>query len=222
MNKDVIEYRLTYCRRKTIAIVVSAERGVEVRVPHFVSRAEAERFVAEKQDWIRRKVEEFSARPARHQPQFHWGSRHFVLGEPQTFHHDESQQPDILLPGAAHEPASRIENRINGWFRQEALSLFEERHAFWRQQLQWMNLPPSWVEVRVMKRRWGSCRRSGKITLNTALFKYPLECVDAVIVHELCHLLEFNHSSRFYHLMTQAMPGWKKWDRLLTDLANRY
>jgi len=73
-----------------------------------------------------------------------------------------------------------------------------------------------------MKRRWGSCRRNGKITLNLALMKYPLECIDAVIVHELCHLLEFNHSPRFYRLMTRAMPQWKTWDRMLTELAQRY
>ncbi|HVL02537.1 MAG TPA: SprT family zinc-dependent metalloprotease [Dongiaceae bacterium] len=222
MTSDVIEYRLTYCRRKTIGIYVSAERGVEVRVPYFVSRAEAERFVVEKQDWIRRKMLEFAAVPVRYEPPFQWGARHFVLGEPQSFHHDEAAMPDILLPGSAADTTNRIENRIGLWYRQEALALFEERHQYWCEQLGWMNLPTSWVEARAMKRRWGSCRRNGKITLNTFLFKYPLECVDAVIVHELCHLLEFNHSPRFYRLMTQAMPSWKKWDRMLTDLAQRY
>lgn len=222
MTETDFPYRLTYSRRKTLAIVVSAERGVEVRVPHFVSRAEAERFVQEKEDWIQRKMLAFSRQPARHAPQFVWGSRHFVLGEAQTFHHDEAAAPDILLPGRADDPASRVETRIQHWYRQEALCLFQERHRHWCQQLQGMGLPSSWVEVRTMKRRWGSCRRSGRITLNIALMKYPLECVDAVIVHELCHLLEFNHSPRFYRLMTQAMPAWKQWDRLLTELSQRY
>src|SRR5690606_31243452 len=144
------------------------ERGVEVRVPHFVSRVEAERFVTEKQDWIRRKQEEFSARPTRHEPQFHWGSRHFVLGEAQTFHHDAALAPDILLAGSDGDVESRIATRISHWYREECLTLFQERHQHWREQLQWMTLPPAWVDVRAMKRRWGSCRRNGRITLNTA------------------------------------------------------
>ena len=100
--------------------------------------------------------------------------------------------------------------------------MFEERHAFWSEQMAPMGISASWVEVRAMKRRWGSCRRNGKITLNLALMKYPLECIDAVIVHELCHLLEFNHSPRFYAHMTRAMPTWKQWDRMLTRLAQLY
>ena len=145
-----------------------------------------------------------------------------MLGELQCFHHDGQQQPDIVLPGRADDSEARVAGRINRWYREEAQILFQERHAYWTEQLAFLELPESWVEVRVMKRRWGSCRRNGKITLNLSLMKYPLECIDAVIVHELCHLLEFNHSPRFYRLMTRAMPHWKKWDRMLTELAQRY
>jgi hypothetical protein len=219
---DVIEYKLTYCRRKTIGIYVSAEAGVEVRVPYFVARAEAERFVAEKQDWIRRKLTEFSSRPQKHEPVFAWGAPHFLLGESVRFHCDPEEPHDILLPGRLSDPEQRIGNQIQTWFRNEARQLFDERHQFWREQMADMNLPESFIEIRTMKRRWGSCRRNGKITLNLALMKYPLECIDAVIVHELCHLLEFNHSRRFYAHMTRAMPQWKKWDRMLVELAQRY
>lgn len=217
-----IKYTLTYCRRKTIGIYVSAEKGVEVRVPHFVARTEAERFVLEKQDWIRRKLAEFARRPERHEPEWAWGSAHYLLGEPVRFHCDPAQAHDILLPGRTTDAADRIGTRIQSWYRTEANQLFEERHGFWRERMQPMGLPASWIETRIMKRRWGSCRRNGKITLNLALMKYPLECIDAVIVHELCHLLEFNHSPRFYAHMTRAMPQWKQWDRLLVQLAQRY
>lgn len=220
--QESIEYRLTYCRRKTIGIYVSAERGVEVRVPHFVARSEAERFVLEKQDWIRRKLAEFSTRPQRHEPVWQWGAEHYFLGEPVRFHCDPAKDHDILIPGNAGDSAERISSRIQGWIRAEAHQLFEERHAFWSEQMAPMGITSSWVEIRAMKRRWGSCRRNGKITLNLALMKYPLECIDAVIVHELCHLLEFNHSPRFYAHMTRAMPTWKQWDRMLTRLAQLY
>lgn len=221
-SADVIEYTLTYCRRKTIGIYVSAESGVEVRVPYFVARTEAERFVLEKQDWIRRKLADFSTRPQRHVPESAWGAAHYLLGEAVRFHCRPDQPHDILISGRMDDPTERIEARIQRWYRSEAQQLFDERHTHWREQMAAMNLPDSFIEIRTMKRRWGSCRRNGKITLNLALMKYPLECIDAVIVHELCHLLEFNHSRRFYAHMTRAMPQWKKWDRLLLELAQRY
>ena len=217
-----VDWRLTHCRRKTIAIHVSAESGVEVRAPYGVGRAEAERFVLAKQDWIRRKLAEFSTRPEKYEPEPAWGSAHYFLGEPLRFHCDPAVNHDILLFGHPADLPERIGGRIQQWFRTEAATLFEERHQFWRAQMDAMNLPPSFIEIRVMKRRWGSCRRNGKITLNLALLKYPLECIDAVIVHELCHLLEFNHSPRFYAQMTRAMPQWKKWDRMLLELARCY
>lgn len=222
MSDSAIEYSLTYGRRKTIGIYVSAENGVEVRVPYFVSRSEAERFVAEKQDWIQRKLAEFSCRPVRHEPELRWGAPHYFLGEALRFHCDADQPHDILLAGRPSDDEQRIGNQIQRWFRQEAQQLFDERHQAWRERMAFMELPPSFIEIRVMKRRWGSCRRNGKITLNLALVKYPLECIDAVIVHELCHLLEFNHSPRFYAQMTRAMPEWRKWDRMLVELARRY
>ncbi len=219
---DLIEYRLTYCRRKTIGIYVSAENGVEVRVPYFVARIEAERFVLQKQDWIQRKLAEFSTRPQRYEPVFEWGARHYLLGEQQAFHCLPGEPHDILLAGNPADSSARIEGKIQRWFRDEAQQLFDERHQYWREQMAAMALPESFVEIRSMKRRWGSCRRNGKITLNLALMKYPLECIDAVIVHELCHLLEFNHSRRFYAHMTRVMPNWQKWDRMLAQLAQLY
>ena len=60
-----------------------------------------------------------------------------------------------------------------------------------------------------MKARWGSCARSGAITLNLRLMQAPLALLDYVIVHELCHLWEMNHGPAFYARLDQALPGWR-------------
>ena len=65
------------------------------------------------------------------------------------------------------------------------------------------------IKLRKMKRQWGNCSLKGIITLNTALIKAPEICIDYVILHELCHFAEHNHSPRFYRLLTQVMPDWK-------------
>lgn len=63
---------------------------------------------------------------------------------------------------------------------------------------------------RNMKSRWGSCQPStGRICLNTRLALYPPECLEYVVVHELCHLLVKGHGKDFHELMTSVMPDWK-------------
>lgn len=56
----------------------------------------------------------------------------------------------------------------------------------------------------------GQCSPNGRITLNPHLVKAPRECIDYVVLHELCHIAEHNHSERFYRLMGQVMPQWEK------------
>jgi len=216
------DYSIKYSRRKTIGIYVSAENGVEVRVPYFVARQEAVRFVESKRDWIESQLASIASRPRRFEPDYSWGGSFYFLGERQVIHWREEPGVDLVIKGAANDGAEEIEPRVQRWFRQQALELFVERHQFWREQMQDLNLPASTMGVRAMKRRWGSCRRSGQIVLNSHLARYPLNCVDVVVVHELCHLLEFNHSKRFYQLMGAVMPDWKQHDSMLNRLSLLY
>ncbi|MNI90038.1 WLM domain protein [compost metagenome] len=70
-----------------------------------------------------------------------------------------------------------------------------------------------------MQTQWGSCSPKGRITLNPHLVKTPRECIDYVILHELCHIAEHNHSERFYRLLTQVMPNWEKVKARLDGMA---
>ena len=66
--------------------------------------------------------------------------------------------------------------------------------------------------------RWGSCSKTGKVTLNLKLIQAPRALIDYVILHELCHLLELNHSPRFWALLTRVIPEWER----LRDELNHY
>ena len=73
-----------------------------------------------------------------------------------------------------------------------------------------MGVHASGWTFRWMKTRWGSCTpRTGKIRLNTKLIFCPEECLEYVLVHELCHLIEPSHNQRFQNYMTKFLPDWK-------------
>ncbi len=217
-----LRYQLQYAKRKTIGIYVEPNMTVKVKAPYFVSRLEVHRFVQEKQSWIERQLEKYAEQPQKIEPRFEWGGSIHVLGTPKVFHCHQETEVDIVIRGNPSDPPVHIQQRLDHWFKQESLKVFTARHDYWRIQLAAMKLPASRIKVRRMKRRWGSCRQSGDITLNSQLLKYPVDCIDAVVVHELCHLIEFNHSPRFYRLMDVALPHWKRLDDSLNDLSLRY
>lgn len=79
-----------------------------------------------------------------------------------------------------------------------------------------INMPT--IEVRSMKKRWGSCIPSkNKINLNTLLIQAPKNCIEYVILHEFCHFIHPNHSKNFYNFLTIMMPDWKERKAILEN-----
>lgn len=81
------------------------------------------------------------------------------------------------------------------------------------------------ITIRSQRTRWGSCSSKGNLNFNCLLMLAPQEVLDSVVVHELCHRKEMNHSDRFYREVLKVFPEYKKWDKWLKDhgpeLVNR-
>lgn len=105
--------------------------------------------------------------------------------------------------------ADDVRLALQRWYRQRAFSYFSSRTARLAAELPWVETAPP-VKLLKMKRYWGSCSPHGAITLNPALIKAPVHCVEYVLLHELCHLAEHNHSPRFYALLDRHMPEWRE------------
>lgn len=73
------------------------------------------------------------------------------------------------------------------------------------------------ITIRCQKTRWGSCSAKKNLNFNVLLMLTPPEVVDSVVVHELCHLWEMNHSARFYQRVYAAYPEYDRWNRWLKD-----
>ena len=66
------------------------------------------------------------------------------------------------------------------------------------------------MKIMQLKKRWGSLSKNGTLTLNRDLIKAPKECIEYVIIHELCHLEHHNHGPEFYRLLERSLPDWVK------------
>lgn len=114
----------------------------------------------------------------------------------------------IVVTVPARVPAA-VRFALDTWYRERARVVFAQRLAAVAAPLRWVKtLPP--IRLRCMAVQWGSCSPAGRITLNPLLVKTPRECIDYVLLHELCHLLHHNHSPRFYSTLDRQLPGWRR------------
>ena len=114
-----------------------------------------------------------------------------------------------------------VKGLINDWYKYRAEHIFHERLHYLLPQTTWVKGIPGF-RILPMQKQWGSCSAKGTLMLNPHLVKAPKECIDYVILHELCHIAEHNHSERFWRLLTQIMPHWKEVKSRLDGMAELY
>ncbi|GAA3704602.1 hypothetical protein GCM10022421_09280 [Oceanisphaera sediminis] len=112
----------------------------------------------------------------------------------------------ISLPLKVREQnPDKVQTLLNDWYRHKARDVFARRLDAMLDQALWVTGRPP-IRILTMQTQWGSCSPLGRLTLNPHLVKSPRDCIDYVILHELCHIAEHNHGERFYRLLKQVMP----------------
>lgn len=227
---EVLGFRLLRSARRTIAIYVNRDGSVLVRAPLRASFTEVCGFLRERWDWLQHHRQRFLSEPQPATRRFRDGEPILHLGEELTLRIESASRTRALrrgqelhlgVPPAAPEDNSGVLAAVEAWQRREALVLFPERLAQCHGDMRDLCLPVPQLRVRKMRSRWGSCSRGAVITLNLELIRMPLACIDYVITHELCHLVEFNHSPRFYALQERFIPDWKERKRRLEALGRQ-
>jgi predicted metal-dependent hydrolase len=213
----LVSYRFERSRRRSIGFVIGAE-GLVVRAPSWVTLREVDAAVQEKAAWIVAKLQQFKQRQSEHvQQAIDWthgaeipylGStlRLCVLERGAVLPPTDDAVPELRLslpPGAS---AQQVREAAEVWFKKKARPLFEERLAHFAPQLgvQWQKLSLSSART-----RWGSARSDGHIRLNWRLIHLPISQIDYVVVHELAHLREMNHSPRFWDTVGGVLPDYR-------------
>ncbi len=110
---------------------------------------------------------------------------------------------------AGEASSVRVKGLLDTWYLEKARIKFHERLEVWRHFAETSRIMPR-LQIKRMSKRWGSLSKQGTLTLNADLIRAPMECIDYVIVHELCHLKHSNHGAEFYRLLESFLPGWEK------------
>ena len=216
-----LRYHLRFAERKSLGVRVSPDGSVTVTAPPDTPLPVIEQRLLTKAAWIRRQRDFFlSFEPRRAPRRYVSGETHLYLGKQYRLKvhpvADKTEERVRLQRGYFHvrtttpDAPERTEAQLRAWYERQAdrrfTALLERRLPAARRYYD----GPVKLQARWLTRRWGSCRRSGTLTLNYELIKAPVECIEYVLVHELCHLAEFNHGPRFYALLEAEWPEWEK------------
>jgi predicted metal-dependent hydrolase len=212
-----IPYTLTYTGRATLAIHVHPDLRVTVEAPLDSEFAEIEKRLHKKAAWILRQQADFRRYSLDFPPrQYISGETHRYLGQQYRLkvRVSPAEKESVVLDREQLLVTVREKTRagklVQAWYRQRAAEIFSECVAAWMPHFERLGHSLPKVVVRQMRSRWGSCTARGKITLNLKLVMVPRQLIDYVIVHELCHLAEHNHSKGFYALLARVMPDWEE------------
>jgi predicted metal-dependent hydrolase len=215
LGARTLHYRLKRSSRKSIGFVIDGT-GLSITAPRWVTIADIETAIAEKQRWIFAKLAEWQTRTEqRALPRVEWsdGAELPFLGKPITVKLGASllafdQETRVLaLPLPPHADAQQIKDRVTGWLQGEATRIFGERLDVYAEKL---GVSFRSYALSSAATRWGSCSSEGRIRLNWRLIHFPLSVVDYVVAHELAHLREMNHSPRFWETVESIFPEFRE------------
>lgn len=201
--------------RQTLSIQVLADGTVRAVAPMLADEYEIRQRLERRGAWILRQQRELAMLPpplpAR---QYVSGEMHRYLGRQHRLRIQVSEGEavrltcgELLIQVRAPERTQQV---FETWLRLRASAVLTERMAACQERAGHFGIQHSGeFRLRRMTTHWGSCTRVGRLTFNPLLIQAPKECIDYVLLHELCHITEFNHSSAYYSLLSRVLPDWR-------------
>ncbi|MHB2027027.1 MAG: M48 family metallopeptidase [Elusimicrobiota bacterium] len=217
-GSENIPFELAFRPRRELAISVHPDRSVKVVAPETRSVEEVLARVRRKAAWIakqRRHFEKFHPLP--HARRFVNGETHYYLGRQYRLRIRAATEESVKLTGrfltieTPHtNDGKRSKALLDAWYRDHAETIFRSRLLCCLKEAPSLRMPPPQIVILRMAKRWGSCTQKGNILVNVELVKTPLDCIEYLLMHELCHLHVHNHGPAYYRLLTRCMPDWQR------------
>ncbi len=221
LDGRIIPYRFARSRRRSIGLRIDTN-GLTVAAPVHVPWHDIERFMQEKARWILQKLDDWTQRGSAPRVVGAHGERIPYLGTELSLH-IASGPSAVLLENAQlclwlHTPDDRVRVRklLIRWLKARMLEKLTPRAAHYA----WMlRRPAPRVRASSARTQWGLCTAEGEIRLSWRLIHVPEALADYVVAHEVAHLIEMNHSKRFWAIVERLYPDWRHAKRALDQAA---
>ena len=214
LGEEEITVVIQASRRKSMRLAWSPAGQVDLRIPVGVPRSDVLTFLKKHESWLlQRRRDWLQARDASR------GSMELV-GEtvqlvPWQGRGLKLEEGRLLVPAGSEQQQT---DAIDRWLRQQAKELYQGLIDDWWPQFQQYAAAKPVLRIKRMRTRWGSLSTRGYINLNLALMHQPLDLIELVVVHELCHLAHFDHGPGFRRLMAHHLPDGRAREQQLNQV----
>lgn len=200
---------------KNLIIKIKGDGNIYISSPIFLNDKYIYEFIEKKENWINKKLKEFSLKSKIKTVDYSNNCEIYYLGNPYFLNLKSSNNKKIYISNnqinleiSDVNNIQLIENTLNYWYREQGKILFEKILSKYLK-LTCLNI--SKLNIKTLKSNWGSCNYNKKIiNLNSELMKKDIRFIEYVILHEISHLVHPNHSKNFYNYIEKFMPDWRE------------
>ncbi len=209
--------RLVRSRRRSLSIEITTDGQLIARAPMYMSMSKIQKFIDRKSGWINEKLAERQNKNSEiTKKDFIDGDLFFYLGSYHKLQIVDMQREPLLFDGniftLKKSKQQNAENIFVKWYKNQARTVFQDRAKYYAEKYGF-NFEK--VKLSSADKRFGSCSSKGNLNFVWRLVMAPISVVDYIIVHELCHLKQMNHSKKFWDLVSSILPDYKDQEKWL-------
>jgi predicted metal-dependent hydrolase len=207
---------------RRVRIEIKDGTGLTVTIPRHCKLESVEDMLVAKSGWVLRNIDRYD-RPGEHaaRKQLTFGDTVPYLGEEMTIVSSQEAGLDGPVDLCGHDlvvhqclDGVNLEPLLEQWYRTQAASVLEQKAA---DSAAAVSVKYNRLSIRGQRTRWGSCSHRGTLSFNWRLVMAPMPVVDYVVIHEVAHLKEMNHTKRFWTLVAESCPSWREHKKWLDD-----
>lgn len=212
-----IDFNLIYKKRKTIGIYIDLYGNIEMRVPKEATEKQILSVMEEKWTWVQKKSKEMRDRIVGHTEKvYKHGEEFLYLGKEYPIlilvNGEEKQdyvifKEDKLYIHVKEHNEERIKQALKRFYYKQCKAVVEKRIKLYQSEFK---VKPRGIRISDNKSNWGSCNSRYELTFNWKLAMAPIEVIDYVVVHEMCHMIHLNHERSFWRLVGKIIPDYEE------------
>lgn len=204
IENNMIEFSVQYGNAKKLSIHIDSFGFLTVKAPKDTSKEIIVSAIRSKGKWILDKIHEIStAREIPKAREYHALGKFLYMGE-------ERFLQELIDCSELNEEV--LKKNLKRFYINRCKAIVEERIKIYQKQLK---VKPKVIEIVESKVKWGSCSSDKKLTFNYRLAMAPIEVIDYVVIHELCHITHMNHDRSFWRRVGSVMPDYKEKEEYL-------